>query len=204
MRAVLQFQGVDADDDDLLLLRRCLQADPGGWDQFVRRFNPSLEGVIRLTFLRTLSFIPESDVENVVQDLYLRLYENSFRRLRSFQSRCPLRLWLRSLAVRHTLNHLRSESLRGRWKSPSFDDLPLEAPPLEDPDRREEAARLSLLLDDLPPLSRAALKMFYFDGLAYRVIAAALGVPVQTLGSIISRARDRLRELAKRSSHDGP
>ena len=37
----------------------------------------------------------------------------------------------------------------------------------------------------------------------YRLIAAALGVPVQTLGSIISRARDRLRELAKRSAHDG-
>ncbi|HEX7896201.1 MAG TPA: sigma-70 family RNA polymerase sigma factor [Planctomycetota bacterium] len=196
---------VSGDDDDVPLLRRCLTADPGGWDHFVRRFNPSLEGVIRLTFLRTLSFIPEPDVENVLQDLYLRLYEDDFRRLRSFQSRCPLRLWLRSLAVRHTLNHLRSEALRGRWKSPSFDDLPLEAPPEDDAsDRRDESARLARLLDDLPPVSRAALKMFYFDGLPYRVIAAALGVPVQTLGSIISRARDRLRELAKRSSHDVP
>lgn len=200
--AVLHFSRVDAGDDDLPLLRRCLQADPGGWDQFVRRFSPALESAVRLTFLRTLSFIPETDVENVLQDLYLRLYEDDFRRLRSFQARCPLRLWLRSLAVRHALNHLRSEGLRGRWKAPDFDGLPLEAPPPDDQDRREESLRLRELLDGLPPVSRAALKMFYFDGLPYRAISAALGVPVQTLGSIISRARHRLRELARGRSHE--
>jgi DNA-directed RNA polymerase specialized sigma24 family protein len=37
--------------------------------------------------------------------------------------------------------------------------------------------------------------MFYYDGLSYRQISLALGIPVQTLGSLITRARDRIREM---------
>ena len=184
------------------LLDRCLQRRPEAWDELIRRYHPVIEGAVRFTFLRCVFAVPEHDVANVVQDLYARLYEDDFRRLRSFQGRCPLGAWLKSLAVRHALNTVRDEKLRGRFGGGSLDELPLQ---VEDPreavapaEDREEIERIGILLDQIGPLQRTAIKMFYFDGLAYRQIATALGITTQTVDSLISRGRDRLRDLLKK------
>ena len=184
------------------LLSRCLQRRPEAWDELIRRYHPLIEGAVRFTFLRSVFAVPEHDVANVVQDLYARLYEDDFHRLRSFQGRCPLGAWLKSLAVRHALNSIRDEKLRGRFGGGSLDELPLQ---VEDPretalpsEDREEIERLGVLLDQIGPLQRTAIRMFYLDGLPYRQIAAALGVTTQTVGSLISRGRDRLRDLMKK------
>lgn len=188
------------------LLDRCLRRLPDAWDEFIRRYHPALEGAIRFTFLRCVFAVPEHDIANVVQDLYARLYEDDFRRLRSFQARCPLGAWLKSLAVRHALNTIRDEKLRGRFGGGRLDETPLQ---VEDPreaavppEEREELERLGILLDRIGPLQRTAIKMFYFDGLPYRQIAAALGITTQTVGSLISRGRDRLRDLMKKPRPD--
>jgi RNA polymerase sigma-70 factor (ECF subfamily) len=184
------------------LLGRCISRRPEAWDEFIRRYHPLIEGAIRFTFLRCVYSAPEHDVANVVQDLYTRLYEDDFRRLRSFEGRCPIGAWLKSLAVRHALNSIRDEKLRGRFGGGSLDEIPLQ---IEDPreagiipEEREEIGRLGILLDQLGPLQRTAIRMYYFDGLPYRQIATALGVTTQTVGSLISRGRDRLRGLMKK------
>jgi RNA polymerase sigma-70 factor (ECF subfamily) len=138
-------------------------------------------------------------VENVVQELLARLYERNCRRLRTYQGRCPFAAWLKSLAVRITLNTIRDEKRRGRFGGGEMEDLGLQ-PAAEEPDRcqpeeREEIRRLDAVLDSLGPLQKTVLKMFYYDGLSYRQISSTLGIPVQTLGSLITRARARLREL---------
>jgi len=188
-----------AGDEERQLLDLCLQGRPEAWDELIRRYHPVLEGAVRFTFLRSVYAVPEHDVANVVQDLYARLYEDDFRRLRSFRGRCPLGAWLKSLAIRHALNTIRDEKLRGRFGGGSLDELPLQiqdprGSPIS-PEDREEIGRLGILLDQIGPLQRTAIRMFYFDGLAYREIAAALGITTQTVGSLISRGRDRLREL---------
>jgi RNA polymerase sigma-70 factor (ECF subfamily) len=191
---VIDCPPVDASpDSDLELLRRCLRGDAAALARFSDRFLRELRPVVRTTFVRSIGSAPEADVDNALQELFARLFEDSYRRLRSFQGRCPLALWLRSVAVRHVLTHVRDEKLRGRWGGGSVDELPLAAPE-ESPADADEARRLRALIDELPALPRTALKMFYFDGLSYRTIAEALGVRVQTLGSILTRARETLRE----------
>ena len=181
------------------LLQRCLDGDSSGWEEFLERYRPLLERTVRYTFLRCLYRIPHADVENVVQDLLARLYEKDCRRLRTYQGRCPFPAWLKSLAVRITLNTIRDEKLRGRFGGGELEDLGLQAPPdareESAPEEREEIRRLDAVLDSLGPLQKTVLKMFYYDGLSYRQISAALKIPVQTLGSMITRARARLKEL---------
>ena len=181
------------------LLQRCLDGDSSGWEEFLQRYRPLLERTVRYTFLRCLYRIPHADVENVVQDLLARLYEKNCRRLRTYQGRCPFPAWLKSLAVRITLNTIRDEKLRGRFGGGELEDLGLQAAPgtAEEsaPEEREEIRRLDAVIDSLGPLQKTVLKMFYYDGLSYRQISASLGIPVQTLGSMITRARARLKEL---------
>lgn len=186
-------------DDDRALLERCLGGDAGAWNEFVARYRSPMEQAVRFTFLRSVYRVPHADVENVVQDLLARLYERGGRRLRSFEGRCALGVWLKSIAVRYTLNFIRDEKRRGRYGGGEIEDLALlpaaGAEPTSTPEEREEVRRLDALLDSLGPLQRTVLKMFYYDGLSYRQISQALGIPVQTLGSLITRARARLREM---------
>jgi RNA polymerase sigma-70 factor (ECF subfamily) len=181
------------------LLQRCLDGDSSAWEEFLERYRPLLERSVRYTFLRCVYRIPHADVENVVQDLLARLFEKDCRRLRTYQGRCPFPAWLKSLAVRITLNTIRDEKLRGRFGGGDLEDLGLQAAPdagdQSEAEEREEIRRLDALLDSLGPLQKTVLKMFYYDGLSYRQISAALKIPVQTLGSMITRARARLKEL---------
>jgi len=181
------------------LLQRCLDGDSSAWKEFLERYRPLLERTVRYTFLRCVYRIPHADVENVVQDLLARLYEKDCRRLRTYQGRCPFAAWLKSLAVRITLNTIRDEKLRGRFGGGELEDLWLQAAPAaaeqSAPEEREEIRRLDAVLDSLGPLQKTVLKMFYYDGLSYRQISASLKIPVQTLGSMITRARARLKEL---------
>ncbi|HVE43288.1 MAG TPA: RNA polymerase sigma factor [Planctomycetota bacterium] len=181
------------------LLQRCLDGDSSAWEEFLERYRPLLERTVRYTFLRCVYRIPHADVENVVQDLLARLYEKDCRRLRTYQGRCPFPAWLKSLAVRITLNTIRDEKLRGRFGGGELEDLGLQAAPdateQSAPEEREEIRRLDAVLDSLGPLQKTVLKMFYYDGLSYRQISASLKIPVQTLGSMITRARTRLKEL---------
>jgi len=181
------------------LLHRCLEGESSAWEEFLQRYRPVIERAVRFTFLRCVYRIPHADVENIVQDLLARLYERDCRRLRSYQGLCPFAAWLKSLAVRITLNAIRDEKRRGRFGGGEIDDLAL-LPATDEgdqpsPEEREEIRRLEVFLDQLGPLQNTVLKMFYYDGLSYREISASLGIPVQTLGSLITRARSRLKEM---------
>ncbi len=186
------------DPEERALVERCVRGERAAWEDFVRLHHAGIEGAVRFTFLRCLSAVPRADVENVVQELYARLHEDGFRRLRSFAGRCPFSLWLRSLAVRLALNTLRAETLRGRFGGGSVEDAPLPAEARDgtaEAGERDELRRLDALMERLGPLQRTALRMYYYDGLSYREISRALGIGVGTVGSLITRARDRLRSF---------
>jgi DNA-directed RNA polymerase specialized sigma24 family protein len=58
------------------------------------------------------------------------------------------------------------------------------------------------LVDRLPERERQVLELCAWDGLSYEDAAGVLDVPVGTIRSRLSRARDRLRELERRSGHE--
>lgn len=177
---------------------RCLGGDTRAWNEFLVRYRSLVERSVRFTFFRSIYRIPHADVENVVQDLLARLYEQGGRRLRSFEGRCSVESWLKSLSVRYTLNFIRDEKRRGRYGGGETGDLsllPSDEGPVSTPEEREEVRRLDAVLDSLAPLQRTVLKMFYYDGQSYRQISQTLGIPVPTLGSLITRARSRLRQM---------
>lgn len=55
---------------------------------------------------------------------------------------------------------------------------------------------------DLPRRQQDVLALCVWSGLDYEAAAAALGVPVGTVRSNLSRARSRLRELLAASGHE--
>ena len=199
-------QGRDSADmtaagfDDAELLRRCCEGSAPAWDEFARRYMGVITHAVRQTLLRTYQRALAQDVENVVQDVFASLYEDSGRRLGSFSGRCTVQNWLRAVAIRRALNYVRSERRRqGR----SLDEHPLFLPEAI-PEETEEvwAQRIRQLeqhLSELAPRDRLVLRLFYLDGVRQKQIARILEVSENTIGPILARARQRLQKKMRPS-----
>ena len=75
---------------------------------------------------------------------------------------------------------------------------PLEPEPEVEASAPEpEEARLDGYLDKLPPELRAAVHLYYYEGYSIKEIANLLRLPVPTVGTRLSRGRERLRQLLK-------
>jgi len=113
------------------------------------------------------------------------------------ESALPLLYGIATNALRNQRRSLK----RGRE---AFRRLPL--PPPEEPDFSEETAtrlddeaamrRLLSLFSRLPRREQDVISLCDWSGLSYEEAAGALGVPVGTVRSRLSRGRRRLRELA--------
>jgi RNA polymerase sigma-70 factor (ECF subfamily) len=60
--------------------------------------------------------------------------------------------------------------------------------------RNDEAERVRQALEALPDRYRLVLELYYVSGLRYREIAVALGIPIGTVKTFLSRAKRQLRE----------
>jgi RNA polymerase sigma-70 factor (ECF subfamily) len=130
-----------------------------------------------LTQRLTLVLRDPHEAEDVAQEAYLR----AFRAWRQFDG-ADVRAWLYTIALRLAFNELRR---RRRWLFARA--MPPETfQPSIEPD-------LWAAIGALEPLHRAALVLHVVDGYTQAAVGKMLGVPAGTVGSWISRSKDRLR-----------
>ena len=178
----------------------------------LRRHFPALVARTRDSLYATLVRIVrnESDAEDLLQDSYLRALE----RIGSYRGEGEPEAWLRRIAVRLALNHLRARKLR-RWLplGPKSDDgePELEAADVSrpGPDRNAATAqrrrRLESLLLGFPAKAQAAFALRQLEDRPYDEIATLLGCSEATARSLVSRTSSRLeREIRQRGWQDDP
>ena len=131
------------------------------------------------------------------EDLAAETFRLAFDRRGTYElDRADARPWLLGLATNLIRNHLRScgrgaRALGRLSEANAFDD------PTDTIIERAEAAQLGPVLaqalDGIRSSDRDALLLFAWNDLSYDEVAVALGIPVGTVASRISRARLRLR-----------
>lgn len=132
--------------------------------------------------------------DDLVQDTLERAWTNAGR----FRPDGDLRAWLFSI-----MHNLRIDGLRRAQP----ETLPIEELVTEPPQRAEQEDGLALrdldaALACLPEEQRAVLLLVALEGLRYEEVAQVLRIPVGTVMSRLSRARERLR--ASLSEQDTP
>ena len=123
-----------------------------------------------------------ADAEDAVQDVFLRVLTHAPR----FRDREHEKAWL----LRSALN--RASDLRRRRR----DDAPLD----EVQDAAAESPDYGPLLSavrSLPEVYSAVIHLYYYEGYSIKEIARLLALPVPTVGTRLSRGRERLRSLLK-------
>ncbi len=134
--------------------------------------------------------VPTSEVQEVTQDVYVRLYQT----MRKGQDIQNLRAWL--FRVAHNLGlRIRSREKSFRAINPDWDRF---VHPLADsPERilldRERMSRLARALESLSPQQRNCLYL-RSEGLRHREIAEVVGISSSSVNEFLRRAIARLAE----------
>ncbi len=164
--------------DRRLISRIRQQGDEGAFRELFRRYTPRLTG-----FVTRLLAGPESNVEDVVQETWIRACES----FDSFRWRSAFGTWLQEIGLNVVREHLRQQS-----RSPLIpgDVIPTTVvPPAPDDDRID----LERLIRALPDEQRFVLVLHDIEGMKHREIAERLAMPEGTSKSHLSRARRTLR-----------
>ena len=134
------------------------------------------------------------------EDLLGEVFRIAFERRSAFEpDRDSARPWLYGIAANLVAKHHRSEARRLR----AMARVSAEQAPDDDPAERAVAAadagarwtRVMEAIGTLPEAERQVLLLFAWEELSYDEIALALGIPVGTVRSRLSRGRARLAAL---------
>ena len=157
------------------------RGDGTAWEGFVRRY-----GGLVVAAVRGVAAVP-GDVEDLTQEVFLRLCKDDFRLLRSYDpARAGLSTWLTIVARSTARDALRRRRPEG---------VPLEAVPEAQLAVApvEPVRKLKLPEALLSPRQREILAMLYDREMDVAEIARALGIDPQTVRSAHHKAMVKLR-----------
>jgi len=186
---------VSLSDFDRQLLQRCLARQPRAWEDFVDRFLGLVVHVVNhTTRVRSVAISPQ-DVEDLSSEVFMAILANDYGVLRRFRGQSSLATYLtvvsRRVVVRELLKRRIVPNLSDTGEMGDVADDAVS--PEERFSNREEALRL---LDDLHGEEAEIVRMYHLEGKTYEEISSQTGVPINSIGPTLSRARAKLRRQA--------
>ena len=186
-------QAMAESEDDGALMRRVASGDARALELLAERHTPMLYGIA----WRMLA--DGAEAEDVVQEVITRAWVNA-------ASWTPvgggLGAWLRRIATNLCLDRKRRRALLSDEDVPERVDESPSADALIDAERRKQA--VTAAMQALPDRQRAAIVLTYYEGVSNAEAAAALGLGVKALESLLVRARQGLgRSLASQGLQEG-
>jgi RNA polymerase sigma-70 factor (ECF subfamily) len=190
---------------DRNLLQRCLARRPGAWEEFVDRYLGLVIHVANHTVASRSLDLSADDREDLAAEVFLTLVSNDFAALRRFRGDSSLGAYLTVVARRVIVREL----LKRKPALPSHrpegaatghngnghaavDDA-------ADPDSAAEEERLSnrdeieRLLEGLNDQEAEVIRLYHLEGKSYREISDEVGMPENSIGPTLSRARAKMR-----------
>lgn len=169
-----------------------LQAQQGNDDAFTQLVETYQKPVYNLCY----RMLGEPDTaEDAAQETFLRAYQNLYR----YDSSRAFGTWILSIAAHYCIDRLRKKKFSVfSMDAEDEDGTPFEVadPASPDPEvesvKKEDRARLHLLLKDLEPTDRAAVIMRYWYDYSEVEIAQSLKLTVSAVKSRLHRSRKAL------------
>jgi RNA polymerase sigma-70 factor, ECF subfamily len=168
------------EDDDRVIVERCLGGDTAAFRMLVERYQ-------RVLFTVAVRMLGDADeATDAAQDAFVRAY----RKLRTYDQGHKFFSWLYRILVNECLNVRRTRRL--------LEPLDAGMAAGDNPHRTAEQAELRTsvrsALRRLTPAYREVVVLRHYAGMSYVEIAEALGVPEKTVKSRLYSARQQLGE----------
>lgn len=173
--------------DDKLLINWTVEGDSSAFGEIVRRY----ESMVARTVISMLGNVQQAD--DVGQDTFIRLY----RSLSEFRGESKLSTYVQRIAINLSLNELKRRkkfvSIFSRSDNDSMEfgkDLPDQSSLDDDMDLKEI---LSLAIERLPLEFKTVVVLRLVQGYSTKETAKILELPLGTILSRLSRAREYLQ-----------
>lgn len=182
-------------ETDRQLINKLLSGSPAGWTEFVDRYLALVTQVIQHTAHAHSLKLNSDDLDDLTADVFATLLERNMGAIRGFRGRSSFatyltvvirRVALRKLTQRRYMQafgHVKAHQASVSEASPDSSSRHVDA--------RDE---VDSLMVRLPDSMRSIVQSFFLDGKTYQQISRALGVPVNSIGPMITRAKAILRQ----------
>lgn len=165
-------------------VRELLAGGRQAWDRFAREYRLVVLKAVHTAARRFRA--GEADVEDAASQVFIELFQDDGRALKAYRGDSALTTWLTvvayRIATREFVRRVRAREVEAAKPSPS--------PP-------ERDAEVLEYLERLPELDRRALVMFHVDDRSYKEISDQLGIPLNQVGMVLLRAREKLARVLR-------
>jgi RNA polymerase sigma-70 factor (ECF subfamily) len=165
---------------------------PDAWEKFADRFLGLVIHVVQHSATARNVHLSTELKEDLVADVFLAWIKNDYALLRRFRGLSSLATYLTVVSRRIAIRRISQLRLPHAHHS----DLPNS----KEPASRETSAyteeSIELLESSLSKLSdneAAAVRMFHLEGKSYSDIGSHLGMPENSIGPFLSRARNKMK-----------
>ena len=186
------------------MVRRCIKRDKAAWNEFVRRYQDLVRKAVYYKLYKTSSRAHRNDVDDIVQEVFLALWkDNKLAKLRDISS---LAGWLAVVTINQTATSRRrqhkkdimttslNEQILEDLATTLEDVIPCNHPdPAKVAEIREVTAIVAQRIGELRSKERRALRLKINNGKKQEDIASIMDIPVNTVASLIRRAKMKLR-----------
>ena len=184
-------------DIDRNLIDRCLHGKPRAWEDFVDRFMGLVVHVINHSAQCRSIRLSNADREDLAADVFLAVVDHDYTVLRHFRGQSSLATYLtviaRRVVVRKLVDRRSALPLSDMVQEAAAEDQNTEARIVD----HEEVERL---LGELRGSEAAVVRMYHLEGKSYQEISRVVGMPENSVGPMLSRARARMRHRADQAA----
>lgn len=183
-------------DLDRDLLSRCLARIDGAWEDFIDRYLALITHVVTSTAKIRLNHIPDEVRDDMVAEILLAIVDDDYAILRRFKGQSSLGTYLvvvaRRIAARRAmkLSPLVAQPLTDATSSKQTESEQNS----EGIDNTEEVKNL---LSRMDTQEATAIRLFHLEHKSYRDIGELIGIPENSVGPLLSRARESMRGLRR-------
>ena len=193
-------------DPDVRLMLQVRDGNAGAFEELVNRYQSRLIGVME-HLVHGLD-----QAEDLAQEVFMRVY----RARETYAPNAKFSTWLFTIANNVASNALRKHSKRkeihlnpsgsGQMPAQTLENMVKEASglmPARQLDKNELSDIVRMAIQSLNPRQRMALLLSKFEGMSYNDIAETMGLTVQAVKSLLSRARCNLRDILEPYVNNG-
>jgi len=172
------------DNNEPELIAHALDGDSAAYAELVDRYKNAV-------YYHCFAIVRnEGAAEDIAQETFIRAYYS----LKRYKKEYRLSTWLFKISTNMCLNYLKK-----RGKEIAVDDAAIATIVSHEPTPHVNALHTELheAVQTLPPKYRAAISLYYWQGLDYAATAAAMDAPINSVRVWLKRAKELLRkELA--------
>jgi len=176
-------------ENDLQLVKRVIKGEKEIFSEIIKNYEKPL-----FYYLSRLTRRPAHDLEDILQEIFIKVYKN----LRAFNPQYKFSSWIYRIAHNEAINYLKKHKKEISLENNEFlETIPDSQDLLEELHIKEKREKVKRGIYKLELKYREVLILRYLEEKTYEEISDILRKPVNTIGTLINRAKKQLKEILK-------